>query len=133
MDQSNLWLDEEEQEPDPKPSSESTIIVHDESEIGLDSPGELLPSDLPESIPILPLRGVVVYPETALPLTIGQPRSIRMVDDVAGADQYIGLVASRKPELELPGPEDLFPFGTLATIQRLIRAPDGTIRMIVQG
>ncbi|NIM94337.1 MAG: endopeptidase La [Anaerolineales bacterium] len=88
---------------------------------------------MPEQIPILPLRGVVVYPHTAVPLTIGQPRSIKLVDDVVAGTRLIGLVASKKPELETPGPEDLYSYGTLATVQRLFRAPDGTIRLIVQG
>jgi ATP-dependent Lon protease len=89
---------------------------------------------IPSSLPILPLRGLVVYPETAVPLTIGQPRSIRLVDDVvAGEDRLIGLVASRDPELEIPEPKDLFEIGTVAMIHRLFRAPDGTIRLLVQG
>ena len=88
----------------------------------------------PDILPILPLRGLVVYPETAVPLTIGQPRSIRLVDDVvAGEDRLIGLVASRDPELEIPEPKDLFDIGTVAMIHRLFRAPDGTIRLLVQG
>jgi ATP-dependent Lon protease len=88
----------------------------------------------PDILPILPLRGLVVYPETAVPLTIGQPRSIRLVDDVvAGEDRLIGLVASRDPELEIPEPKDLFEVGTVAMIHRLFRAPDGTIRLLVQG
>jgi ATP-dependent Lon protease len=114
-------------------TTESHIVVRDEST----ALGEQVPeSDLlsiPEDLPILPLRGVVVYPHTVVPLTIGQPRSIRLVDDVAAKDRLIGLVASRKPELELPGPEDLYRYGTVANVQRLFRAPDGTIRMIVQG
>jgi ATP-dependent Lon protease len=76
---------------------------------------------------------VVVYPHTSVPLTIGQPRSIKLVDDVAGSGRLIGLVTSRDPELELPGPEDLYRIGTMAAIQRLFRAPDGTIRLIVHG
>jgi ATP-dependent Lon protease len=87
----------------------------------------------PEEIPILPLRGVVVYPQTAVPLTIGQTRSIRLVDDVASMDRLIGLVASRKPDLENPEPEDLYTVGTIAVIHRLFRAPDNTIRLLVQG
>ncbi|MDX9992567.1 MAG: endopeptidase La [Anaerolineales bacterium] len=87
----------------------------------------------PEIIPILPLRGLVVYPQTAVPLTIGQQRSIKLVDDVVGGDRFVGLVASRNPELEMPGPEDLYTLGTLATVHRLLRAPDGTIRILVQG
>ena len=89
---------------------------------------------IPSTLPILPLRGLVVYPETAVPLTIGQPRSIRLVDDVvAGEDRLIGLVTSRDPELEIPEPKDLFEIGTVAMIHRLFRAPDGTIRLLVQG
>jgi ATP-dependent Lon protease len=88
---------------------------------------------VPERLPILPLRGIVVYPHTSVPLTIGQPRSIKLVDDVAGSGRLIGLVTSRDPELELPGPEDLYRIGTMAAIQRLFRAPDGTIRLIVHG
>ena len=61
----------------------------------------------PDVLPILPLRGVVVYPQTAVPLTVGQPRSIKLVDDVVGADKLVGLVAAVNPELETPGPADL--------------------------
>jgi ATP-dependent Lon protease len=87
----------------------------------------------PEIIPILPLRGVVVYPHTAVPLTIGQPRSIRLVDDAAGSDRLIGLIASRSPDIENPEPDDLYTVGTIAVIHRLFRAPDNTIRLLVQG
>ncbi|MBL8152613.1 MAG: endopeptidase La [Anaerolineae bacterium] len=89
--------------------------------------------DIPENLPILPLRGVVVYPQTAIPLTVGQPRSIKLVDDVIAGDRLIGLVAARNPDLETPGPEDVYQIGTLASIHRLFRAPDGTIRLLVQG
>jgi ATP-dependent Lon protease len=87
----------------------------------------------PEIVPILPLRGLVVYPQTAVPLTIGQSRSVKLIDDVVGGDRFIGLVASKNPELEMPGPEDLYMVGALATVHRLLRAPDGTIRILVQG
>jgi ATP-dependent Lon protease len=91
-------------------------------------------SRIPSELPILPLRGLVVYPQTAVPLTIGQPRSIRLVDDVvASEEKLIGLVASRDPDLEAPEPGDLFTFGTVALVHRLFRAPDGTIRLVVQG
>ncbi len=88
---------------------------------------------LPEIVPILPLRGVVVFPQTAVPLTIGQPRSITLVDDVVAGNRFVGLLAAKNPELEMPGPDDLFRIGTLATVHRLLRAPDGTIRLLVQG
>ncbi|MBK9927087.1 MAG: endopeptidase La [Anaerolineales bacterium] len=87
----------------------------------------------PDVLPILPLRGVVVYPQTAVPLTVGQPRSIKLVDDVVGGDKLVGLVTSINPELEMPGPADLYRVGTIATVHRLLRAPDGTVRLLVQG
>jgi len=86
-----------------------------------------------EIVPVLPLRGLVVYPQTAVPLTIGQPRSVRLVDDVVGGNRLVALVAARSPELESPGPQDLYEIGTLATVHRLLRAPDETIRLLVQG
>jgi ATP-dependent Lon protease len=88
----------------------------------------------PAVLPILPLRGVVVYPQTAVPLTIGQARSIKLVDDISATpNKLIALVAARNPEIDEPGPADLYPIGTIATIHRLFRAPDNTIRLLVQG
>jgi ATP-dependent Lon protease len=87
----------------------------------------------PEVLPILPLRGVVVYPNTAVPLTVGQARSIKLVDDVVAGDKLVGLVAAMDPEKELPGPNELYRVGTIATVHRLLRAPDGTVRLLVQG
>ncbi|MEM6529779.1 MAG: LON peptidase substrate-binding domain-containing protein, partial [Chloroflexota bacterium] len=89
--------------------------------------------EIPDELPILPLRGLVVYPQTAIPLTVGQPRSIKLVDDIMAGDRLVGLVASRDPELETPEPEDIHQVGILASIHRLFRAPDGTIRLLVQG
>jgi ATP-dependent Lon protease len=88
---------------------------------------------IPDELPILPLRGLVVYPQTAMPLNVGQPRSIRLVDDVVAGDRLIGLIAAKNPEQETPGPDEIYQYGTLAAIHRLFRAPDGTIRLLVQG
>ena len=82
---------------------------------------------LPDTLPILPLRGVVVYPNTAVPLTVGQARSIKLVDDVVAGDKLVGLVAALDPEKETPGPNELYRVGTIATVHRLLRAPDGTV------
>jgi ATP-dependent Lon protease len=94
---------------------------------------EELELDLPDELPILPLRGLVVYPQTAIPLTVGQARSIKLVDDVVSGNRMVGLVASKDPELDTPGADDVQTIGTLATIHRLFRAPDGTIRLLIQG
>ena len=114
--------------------STSVTFVEDEQSVTLNSEAaDSKPLDIPPELPILPLRGLVVYPQTAVPLTIGQPRSVRLVDEVVTNDRMIGLFAAKDPELETPGPDDIYPIGTLAAIHRLFRAPDGTIRLLVQG
>jgi ATP-dependent Lon protease len=121
-------IDEEE------PEGSSPPVISTETDVeSQEERGEEQAPRIPEELPILPLRGVVVYPQTAVPLTIGQPRSIRLVDDVVAGERLIGLVASRKPELDTPGPDDLYSVGTVAAVHRLFRAPDGTIRLLVQG
>jgi ATP-dependent Lon protease len=90
-------------------------------------------AELPDELPILPLRGLVIFPRMTLPLTVGQPRSIRLVDDVNGPKRYVGLFSAKDPELEQPAPGDLHSVGTLGEIHRLFRAPDGTIRLLVRG
>lgn len=90
-------------------------------------------SSVPDVLAILPLRGVVVYPLTVVPLTVGQPRSMKLVDDASLGQRIIGLVTSKNPELENPMPDDLYSVGTAAQVLRLIRAPDGTLRLLVQG
>jgi ATP-dependent Lon protease len=108
-------------------SEELNIPIRDTDE------DEQRESDVPEELPILPLRGLVVYPQTAIPFTVGQPRSMKLVDDVVAGNRLIGLVTAKNPELETPGPDDVYEVGTLASIHRLFRAPDGTIRLLVQG
>ncbi len=88
---------------------------------------------IPEDVAVLPLRGVVVYPLTFQALNVGQPRSIQLVDDATLSKQVIGLVASRDADLEEPGPGDVYQIGVAASIHRMIKAPDGTIRLLVQG
>jgi ATP-dependent Lon protease len=96
--------------------------------------GTMDANNFPTILPILPLRGLVVFPQTAVPLTIGQPRSIRLIDEVSTSDQrLIGLLTSKNPELESPDPADLYQVGTIGMVHRLFRAPDGTIRLLVQG
>ena len=97
---------------------------------------ELGDLSFPSELPVLPLRGVVVYPMMWLPLTVGQERSIRLVDEclVESADRrFIALVSSRDPEVEEPDPDQVYHVGTVAIVHRMLKAPDGTVRLIVQG
>ncbi len=90
-------------------------------------------ADIPDELAILPLRGVVVYPLTALPLTVGRPRSIRLIDDAVLGKRLIGLVAAKDPEQDDPGSDDVYKVGTVALVHRLRKAPEGTIILLVQG
>jgi ATP-dependent Lon protease len=88
---------------------------------------------LPATLPVLPLREAVPLPDTLIPLAVGQERSVRLVDDVLRGDRTLVMVSSRKPEVEAPGPEDLYDVGVLGSIARMLKVPDGTIRILVQG
>jgi ATP-dependent Lon protease len=88
---------------------------------------------LPATLPVLPLRETVTFPDTLVPLAVGQERSIQLINDVLGGDRQIVMVASRNPEVEQPGPEDLYDVGVLGVVARMIKVPDGTLRILVQG
>jgi ATP-dependent Lon protease len=122
-----LFQEEEENEGEGQTAGLDEILQ------AISAQAEAKDTSLPDELPILPLRGVVVYPQTAVPLTIGQPRSIRLVDDVASGQRLIGLLTSKDADNENPGPDQLYRIGTVAMIHRLFRAPDGTIRLLVQG
>ena len=81
---------------------------------------------LPAQIGVLPLRDAVTFPELVIPLNIGQERSVQLVNDVLQGDRSIVLIAGRDPEVETPGPEELYDVGVLGTIARMVRLPDGT-------
>ena len=88
---------------------------------------------LPATLPILPLKETVVFPDSMTPLAIGQERSIRLVDEAVTKDLTIALVASRDGGDDAPGPDDLYRVGTAAEIHKMIRVPDGTLRILVGG
>jgi ATP-dependent Lon protease len=88
---------------------------------------------IPEVLPVLPLKDTVVYPFAVQPLGVGQERSIRLIDDVMRGDRLVVLVAQKSADIEQAGPDDIFKIGTVARIARMIRMPDGTIQIIVQG
>jgi ATP-dependent Lon protease len=88
---------------------------------------------LPDALPVLPLRETVTFPETLTPLAVGQERSIKLVDDVLGASRMLAMVAARDPEDEEPGPDGLFDVGVVGVVARMLKIPDGTLRILVQG
>jgi ATP-dependent Lon protease len=92
-----------------------------------------LAEPLPDSLPILPLRETVTYPETLTPLAVGQERSINLVNDVLSGSRLLAMVASRDPENDKPGPADLYGVGVAGAVARMMKVPDGTLRILVQG
>ena len=85
------------------------------------------------SLPLLPLRDVVVYPQIVQPLFVGRPRSQRGLEVAMANDKQILLVAQRDPSEDDPAMEDLFEVGTVAAILQLVRLPDGTVKLLVEG
>ena len=88
---------------------------------------------LPAALPVLPLRDMVTYPDTLTPLAIGQERSIKLVNDVLSGERTLIMVTSRDPSLDEPGPGDLYDVGVAGVVARMLKVPDGSIRILVQG
>ncbi len=87
---------------------------------------------LPDALPVLPLRDSVAFPDTVMPLAVGQERSIKLVDDVLGGNRMLVMVASKDAENEEPGPDDLYRVGVVGVVARMLKVPDGTVRILVQ-
>src|SRR5512143_1663359 len=88
---------------------------------------------VPAELPLLPLKDTVVYPLTVYPLVIGKEKSIKLINDVTVGDKILALSAQRKTDVEVTGTGDVYPVGTMARILQMVKAPDGTLRLLVQG
>ncbi len=88
---------------------------------------------VPETIPLLPVRDVVIYPFMILPLFVGREKSVRAVDESLSRDRLILLVAQRDAEKEDPGADEIHSVGTVAMIMRMLKMPDGRVKVLVQG
>jgi ATP-dependent Lon protease len=102
-----------------------------EAGIGIEQPQA--ERKMPPQVPLLPVRDVVVYPFMILPLFVGRDKSIRAVDEALSRERLILLAAQRNAEAEDPGPEELYPVGTVAMIMRMLKMPDGRVKILVQG
>jgi ATP-dependent Lon protease len=108
---------------------EYQVVVSPDEQQRADELGE----ELPSTLPVLPLKETVVFPDSMTPLAIGQERSIQLIDDVVGGDRLLALVTVSDEDAETPGWDDLHTIGTAAVIHKMIRVPDGTLRVLVQG
>jgi ATP-dependent Lon protease len=84
-------------------------------------------------LPLLPLKETVVFPDSMMPLAVGQDRSVKLVDDIVSSEGHLALVAVRSEEAEEPGWEDIYTVGVEASVSRMLKMPDGTLRLLVQG
>jgi ATP-dependent Lon protease len=90
-------------------------------------------SDYPVNLPILPLRNTVLFPGVVFPVTVGRDKSIALINEAYKKDKTIGVVAQKDQQTEDPKPQDIHTIGTLATILKLLKMPDGNITVIIQG
>ncbi len=97
------------------------------------TPQEATLNTVPEDLPILPLRGTIAFPFIVMPLNIGVSRSVKLIKAAVKEDNLVGLVVSKNPEIDEPGPDQLYQTGVIARIHRVIRGEKGSLQVIVQG
>jgi len=122
--------------PEQLPESESESEdpgLDQERVLGNGAPDEPAQAVIPETLPVLSLRGMVVYPYQALPLMVGQPRSVHLVDDAMRGNRLVALAAQYDPGVENAGPDQVRKVGTAARILQLLRRPDGGLMVAMQG
>jgi ATP-dependent Lon protease len=96
-------------------------------------PEQPIPEETPSVLPVLPLKETVVFPESMTPLAVGQDRSITLIDDVVAGERMLALLSVKNAEAEQPGWDDVYEVGTAAVVHKMIKVPDGTLRILVQG
>ncbi len=110
-------------------SKERNGIIEEGSDRGSGSEGAVIP----EVLPLLPIRDIVVFPYMIVPLVVGREKSIRALDEALKGDRLIFLTAQQAGDLEEPGTEDLHELGTVSVIIRMLKTPDGKAKILVQG
>src|SRR5437773_2792521 len=93
--------------------------------------GQLL--TIPHTLPILPIRNIVVFPGTVMPLNVGRPKSKALLDEVMPGDKMIGVVTQKNPDVDDPAYPELYTVGVACTILKLFKLPDGNQSIIVHG
>ena len=91
------------------------------------------PAPTPTQLPLLPLRDVVVFPHMVIPLFVGRPKSIKALETAMEAGKSIVLVAQKSAAKDEPAPEDLYEIGSIANILQMLKLPDGTVKVLVEG
>jgi len=88
---------------------------------------------LPEVLPVLGLSDIVIFPGMVVPLVVESAASIRLIDDVVAGDRFVGLILQKRADVDNPGPEDLWEVGCAGRVLRMLKIPDNTVRVLVEG
>lgn len=115
----------------PEAENEDTITLQETVEEPSDEQKETI--EIPQVLPILPLRNTVVFPHQIIPISVGRESSIKLIEDAFAGNKMVALVSQRDSKVEKPKPEDLYRWGTIATIMKVFKMPDGTQSVMVQG
>jgi ATP-dependent Lon protease len=99
----------------------------------VEDPSNVERLDIPDEMPVLPLRDTVLFPNSFMPLAVARPASVRLIDEATTAGRMIGVFTQREATVEEPNQEDLYPIGTATHIHKMFKLPDGSLRLIVQG
>ncbi len=115
-----------------------TPMVQEDSEeliqlINPEQESDLKPEDLPEELSILPIKNTVLFPGVVIPITVTRQKSIRLIKKAYQGNRIIGVIAQKNKQAEEPGMEDLYRFGTVARIIKMLVLPDGNTTIIIQG
>src|SRR5216110_1586204 len=109
------------------------IVNEEDIAAGLDTTENDQQLQIPNELPVLPLRDIVIYPFMIVPLFVSREKSIRAVDEALAENRMILLASQKDLDKEEPAAEDLYSVGTAAVIMRMLKLPDGRIRILVQG
>src|SRR5262245_36050898 len=98
-----------------------------------EAPARLSSSSLPERLPILGLSDIVIFPGMVAPLLVESAQSTRLIDDVVAGDRFLGLILQRNAEAENPKPHELYRFGCVGRVMKMLKFPDNSVRVLIEG
>src|SRR5246500_4860056 len=98
-----------------------------------EAPARVSAHSLPQQLPILGLSDIVIFPGMVAPLLVETVQSIRLIDDVVAGARFVGLVLQKKAEADNPTPEELWSHGCAARVLKMLKFPDNTVRVLVEG
>lgn len=119
-------------------SLENTPMIQEDSEelvqlINPEQESDLKPEDLPEELSILPIKNTVLFPGVVIPITVTRQKSIRLIKKAYSGNRIVGVIAQKNKQMEEPAIEDVYKFGTVARIIKMLVLPDGNTTIIIQG